>query len=387
MSHDSIAAQLAAVPDASDFVTAAIAVARAHGIGLPAASLQQALMPDVLGLSRWSAAPLTGTALPPRDWLPINLLAEAQAIVVDWAKLGAGPLRESFYEDSIRRALISPFNRAFRYRTRLDDIVRQTNAEDCLMPDGFIFHMSRCGSTLVAQMLAAVPDNIVISEAAPLDAIVQLARHLPEETAIAALRAMIAVFGRKRGGREQHYFIKLDFWHPLALPLFRKAFPDVPWIFLYRDPTEVLVSQIRQRGMQMVPQFIPPSVYGIDPADCSLDEEYCARVLAAVCRAAIEHAGLQGGLFLNYRELPDAVFTKILAHFAVSFGEAEIAQMREAAKRDAKSPYQSFAGDADDKRKAPTDAVRHAADRYLGEIYPRLERLAAASGPRIRASA
>jgi hypothetical protein len=37
------------------------------------------------------------------------------------------------------------------------------------MPDGFVFHMSRCGSTLVAQMLAVVPDHVVVSEAEPLD--------------------------------------------------------------------------------------------------------------------------------------------------------------------------------------------------------------------------
>ena len=40
--------------------------------------------------------------------------------------------------------------------------------------------MSRCGSTLVSQMLAALPQNIVISEAAPIDAVVQLNRAQPD---------------------------------------------------------------------------------------------------------------------------------------------------------------------------------------------------------------
>ena len=34
-------------------------------------------------------------------------------------------------------------------------------------PSGFVFHESRVGSTLVANMLAAVPTNIVYSESAP----------------------------------------------------------------------------------------------------------------------------------------------------------------------------------------------------------------------------
>ena len=78
---------------------------------------------------------------------------------------------------------------------------------------------------------------------------------------------MVAAFGRRRGGRERHYFIKLDSWHTLALPLFRRAFPSVPWVFLYRDPVEVLVSQMRQRGAQTVAEIIPPSFYGIDGSD------------------------------------------------------------------------------------------------------------------------
>ena len=36
-------------------------------------------------------------------------------------------------------------------------------------------------------------------------------------------------------------------------------------------------------------------------------EEYCARVLAAICRAALEHHDEQA-LFVDYGELPSAVF-------------------------------------------------------------------------------
>ncbi len=285
--------------------------------------------------------------------------------------MGAEPLRAPFYEEEIRRALRLPFNRAFRYRTGLDDLIAQAEAMDSLAPSGFIFHMSRCGSTLAAQMLAALPDSIVISEAAPLDAVVQLARGLPEDDAARALRAMVGAFGRKRSGRERRYVVKLDCWHTLALPLFRRAFPEVPWVFLYRDPVEVLVSQMRERGMQMVPQFLPPAFFGIDTEGVP-DEDYCARVLAAVCRAVID-AGTSGGLILNYRELPDAVGTAILPHFAISCGEEEHERMRHVAQQDAKSPGLPFAGDSDAKQRDATETVRRAADRHLGEIYARLE--------------
>jgi hypothetical protein len=203
---------------------------------------------------------------------------------------------------------------------------------------------------------------------------VQLARGWPAENGARALRAMISAFGRRRSGRERRYLLKLDCWHTLALPLFRRAFPDVLWVFLFRDPVEVLVSQMRERGMQMVPQFLPPSFYGIE-IESVPDEDYCARVLAAICRAVIDH-NPRGTIILNYRELPDAVGAAILPHFGISCGEEEREHMRQAAQQDAKSPSLPFAGDAASKQHAATAAIRRAAANHLDEIYARLENLA-----------
>jgi hypothetical protein len=383
MADADFAARLAAIEDDASFVEQATRYAQAHNITLSAAGLLNATHPDPLGLARWSDSGLAGSALPPRAWLPIAVAPWRGAVHVDWAWFGAGPLRAPFYENAIRRALSLPFNRAFRYRTGLDDLIAQAEMAESVAPSGFIFHMSRCGSTLVAQMLAALPGSVVISEAAPIDAVVQLGRGLSDDDAARAVRAMIAVFGRTRGGQpsdhSRRYVVKLDCWHTLALPLFRRAFPDVPWVFLYRDPVEVLVSQMRQRGMQMVPQFLPPSFYGITDENI-LDEDYCARVLAAVCRAVIEHQGRAGddlgrGLILNYRQLPDAVWTAILPHFGISCSDEERDNMRRAARQDAKAPTMPFAADADTKQREATATVRRAADRHLGEIYNRLENL------------
>ena len=374
MADAALAADLAAIEDPGAFVARAMQSAAAHDIAIPEASLVTATQPDPLSLARWSTPLLAGSALPPRDWLPIAAAAAAGSIAVDWARFGPQPLRGPFYEADIRRALSLPFNRAFRYRTGLADLIAQADKMASVAPAGFIFHMSRCGSTLLAQMLAALDDSIVISEAAPLDAVVQLGRKLAPGDAARALRAMILALGRRRSGRERRYVVKLDCWHTLALPTFRRAFPDVPWVFLYRDPVEVLVSQMRQRGMQMVPQFLPPGLYGIDAVTVRApDEDYCARVLAAVCRAALDQRRLGGGLFVNYRDLPGAVATTILPHFGLSCSDAEGAILRRAALMNAKSPGMAFAPDAEAKRRAATDAIRAAADRHLGEIFDRLE--------------
>jgi hypothetical protein len=380
MADEALAARLAAVEDTDAFIAHATRVAQSHDIVLSEASLRNAAQPDPLGLARLSDAPLAGSSLPPRHWLPTAVAATSGATCVDWGWLGPKPLEAPFYEGAVRRAWALPFNRVFRYRTGLQDLIAQAETADSLKPSGFIFHMSRCGSTLAAQMLAALSDCVVISEAAPIDAVVQLGRALIPEDAVRALRAMIAAFGRKRAGHERRYVIKLDCWHTLALPLFRRAFPDVPWVFLYRDPVEVLVSQMRQRGTQMVPQYMPPSFFGLDPAGYLMDEDYCARVLGVICRAVIDHheigrQDLDGGLILNYEKLPDAVCSAILPHFGMPCGEEERQRMRQIAQQDAKSPTLQFAADTDRKQHEATDKIRRAADRHLGEVYNRLEAL------------
>lgn len=371
-----LAARLAAIEDGAGFIAEAIRSAAARGIALSAETLGATARPDVLGVARWTPPAFTGSAPPPREWLPVAVTAESGTISIDWAWFGDAPLRAAFYEHDIRRALRRPFNRAFRYRIGLPDLIAQAATPETLAPGGFIFHMSRCGSTLLAQMLAALDDSIVVSEAAPIDAVLQLGCSLPEDDAVRALRAIVAAFGRKRCGRERRYFIKLDCWHTLALPLFRRAFPAVPWMFLYRDPVEVLVSQMRERGSQMVPQFFPPDFFGIAAADSAASEDYCARVLGAICRAVLDHRHAGGGLVLNYRDLPEAAWTKGLRHFGVACSGAEQDAMRRSAAYNAKSPGMPFAADTEAKQRAATANIRNAALRHLAEVYERLEALA-----------
>lgn len=310
----------------------------------------------------------------------MQIVAQDGQIAVDWAWFGAAPLTAPFFEDALRQASSRPLNRLFRYRTMFDDFLAGAAAAGSLAPDGFIFHMSRCGSTLAAQMMASLPQTIVISEAAPIDTVVQISRlwpQVPEARHADLLRAIIAAYGRCRNNDERRFVVKLDAWHTLALPLFRRAFPAVPWVFLYRDPVEVLVSQMRQRGIQTVPQLFPPAFYGLGEGDELPAEDYCARVLARICTAACDHP--EGGLFIDYRDLPQAVETRILPWFALSPDEDAHAAMTAAARRDAKSPGALFTADSGDKQRSASEAVRTAAARHFAGVFPRLQELAAAA--------
>jgi hypothetical protein len=362
-------ATLGEVEEVATLLERTVAAARARAIAL-----------DAEDLARRLAAPepppvLAGLA-PRAGWLPVDLARHEGQDLATWAWFGRRRLTEPFFADSVRRALRQPFNRLFSFRTPLTDLEPWSRLG--LRPDGLIFHMSRCGSTLAAQMLGGPEAHIVVSEAAPIDAAVQWARARPgmdDAAQVALLRATVGALGQVRTAGERRYFVKLDSWHALALPLFRRAFPDTPWVFLYRDPLEVMVSQARQRGMQMVPAFVPPSLYGLNLPGGVPDEDYWGRVLAAIGQAALDGYAGGGGLLVNYAQLPGAVHTQILPHFRVVCSEAERAAMDRTALRDAKAPGFVFTPDSDAKRRTATAAVRAACERRLGEVHARLERL------------
>lgn len=364
-----LTAELAAIAEPDAFAARIGELANGLGLALDEAAVRQAIQPDPLGLARFMAAAATERGWPPPGFLPVH----AGATGVDWACFGARRLTEPFFQDSIRKALQRPFNRLFPWRMAWSDFVAGAAGQrDVIRPDGFIFHMSRCGSTLVAQMLARSARNIVVSEAAPIDAAVQYNNA-------DALRAMVAAYGRPRGASETRLFIKLDSWHALALPLFAQAFPGVPWIFLYRDPLEVMVSQQREPGAQMVPGFVMPAIPGLDDATMTAGPDYTARVLNLICTAAADALRSPQGLAVNYRDLPDAFERRILPHFGVVADDAERAQMRDAARYDAKRPSSPFAADSAAKQAAASAVLRDAAARHLGNIVPRLDALAGRS--------
>ncbi|HXQ16372.1 MAG TPA: aspartyl beta-hydroxylase [Caulobacteraceae bacterium] len=304
---------------------------------------------------------------PGPGWMPARVWRRDAELLLDWVWLGQARLTEPFYEESIARASGGPRP---RLSTPLAAVARPSGG---LAPSGLIFHMSRCGSTLVSQMLAASSANIVVSEAPPIDGVVRAG--LPQAERLALLRAMVLALGQVRNAGETRYFIKLDSWHACALPLFRAAFPATPWVFLYREPSAVMVSHARRVGMQMVADLVRPAFLGLDAGGQTWGEDYHAQVLGAICGAAARGYAEGGGLLVNYDELPQALVTRILPHFGVAPAAGELAAMSAAARFDAKSPDVRFTPDAEAKRLATTPAIDAAIERRVAGVFAQLETL------------
>jgi hypothetical protein len=297
-----------------------------------------------------------------RAWTPV-WIRTAGAPVVDWAVLG-GPIADPFFEQTAEREMRHPFNQLFARETPLGALEEIAAAEPSVPPSGFVFHMSRCGSTLVAQMLAGLPSSIVLSEAQPFAAVLELhrERRLGDDAAAGALRGLAAALGRPRYG-ETRLFVKFHASHVLDLPLIARAFPGVPWVFLFREPRAVLRSHARALGAE---------TFAAASGDVP-DERNAESAVAAYCEAALRHAGVGSSLFVDYAELPGAVCERILPFFGVELDDGAADALRAIARRDTKRPG-DFTARADAGEAPNLDAL---AVPRLDPAYAALKRRAA----------
>jgi hypothetical protein len=363
------------VPDDSDrFIALVVKLARARGFDVDARAVRASLVPGIECLTNNA---MKETPLPPGDWLPIRADWLGGQLYVRWSYFGKLRLREPFFEGSVQHCFLKPFNRLFGHATPISKLADWVTAHPGLPPRGFIFHMSRCGSTLVSQMLAASDRNLVVSEASPVDAVVRakdIRPDLGDDQHAQWLTSIIAALGQSRC-RERNFFVRMVSSHSLALPLFRRAFPSVPWIFLYRDPVEVLVSQLHSPSNQIM-TAPAGNLAGLGGRSRKkVPPESIARDLAKLCTSAARHYREGGGLLVNYRELPHALWSRILPHFGVSCSKSDRAAMAAVARYDAKAPSFVFAPDIESKQLAATASIRAVASKHLGEVYRRLEAL------------
>ncbi|CAM9345981.1 unnamed protein product [Scytosiphon promiscuus] len=115
-----------------------------------------------------------------------------------------------------------------------------------LPPKGFVYHETRCGSTLVANMLAALPPSRVFSESKPPTQAIRecMSEGCERGRLLKVLRDVVSLMGRRRTD-EQHEHLYFKFQNSKFLPEISEAYPEVPWIFVFRDPVEVMVSNLK----------------------------------------------------------------------------------------------------------------------------------------------
>jgi hypothetical protein len=315
------------------------------------------------------AAPMDSVNLESlRGWTPVHVASYEPR--VDWAIVRRA-LSDAFFEVTASRAMDRPFNRVFARTTSLAPLDALGDAnEHPADPVGLVFHMSRCGSTLVSQMLSRIAGVATVSEPQAVDGVLRAHRSAGAATTARRLRGVVRAMGAalEPPGR---LVLKLNAWHVLVLTLFEEAWPRIPWAFVFREPRAVLRSQRDAPGAEIVPGTLDPADLGIDPAEVG-SASYGPRVLAAFCDAALRHAG-DRALFVDYDTLPGAVADRIAPFFGIRPSETDLCAMNAAARIDTKRAGSPFK--ARDERVDGT--IDRDAIQWLDASYAALRRLAA----------
>jgi hypothetical protein len=249
-----------------------------------------------------------------KNWVPYKLTGNDE-LNVRWLYVGDHGFSEPFFDDTITQCR-NRYLRSFYSESSLTLLQEWADDVVYVKPAAFIFHVSRCGSTTLSQMLAVSSENIVLSEVPFIDDLLRapFTKNMNTANYETALLATLKFYGQKRNNHEKYLFIKTDSWHICFYEQLRRLFPETPFILLYRSPAEVLRSHQKRRGMQAIPGVIQPEVFGFTQEDitpANLDE-YMIKVIEKYFSSFIEVASKDKGVMLvNYNEGMMKILEKI----------------------------------------------------------------------------
>jgi hypothetical protein len=280
-----------------------------------------------------------------QGWIPIKQLDEPNADLCRWLFTGDKKFTEPFFDETISVCRSLAENGHLRRSISSINILPEWSKDlDAIKPTAFIFHVSRCGSTLIAQLLGMQPQNIVLSEVPFFD---DLLRHgfKTKTNILPQLKAAIAFYATKRNDEYENLFIKSDSWHVHFYDALRLLYPTVPIFLLYRRPDEVLRSQQKKRGMQAIPNLLDADIFGFDKDVISHKplDEYMAMVLETYFEKFVGIAQKDSNTFpVNYSEGGISIVEKIANTTGIKFTDIEITAMKDRASFHGKFPEQIF---------------------------------------------
>lgn len=313
--------------------------------------------------SRWREDHRAET--PPRGWLPVRIGRRSGQAVVEWLYFGARGLNEPFFQQTVH---------AVRRASGAEGVTRTALAallavEEEIRPSAIIFHISRCGSTLLANALRAAAGAVVVSEPQPVSAVANVPVLLA-----GALRS----YGRRRNDSERLLFFKLSSGNLMAIETFRKFWPEVPFLVVIRNPVEVMMSCLSRRpGWMRMKRHSGRAAlrYGWtqQEVEAMTEEEFCSRALAAMLAAPQAVMGERCRV-IDYSQIDEARAHAVAGFMGLPMGDLDAACLKRVFANYSKDPSGRclFRADSEAKRTAASGQILDAAERWAGPEYARL---------------
>jgi len=317
-------------------------------------------------------------------WLPVDAVIDGGRPAVEWMDMREVSFNEPFFHETIER--IKANGTAQSVVTDLGFLLQMEKICDKVEPAGFIFHTSRCGSTLLANACRALHGSIVISEAPVVDKIVSrfFTDAEPNSTKeliyMLLLKAAVTALGQRPTGIVNRYFIKFACSSTLQMQRIRRVWPNVPFVFLYRNPVEVIVSNLRSTPEWMKPQSNPKTaaaIVGVEVGEVEnlTTEEFCARALGRFLAKALASVDSRSKL-VNYEKLTslDGLIDAV-RFFGIQPATAEIDAIREVSRLYSKDLTRgvTFQAEGQSKRTSASTSVIDLTAKWALPFYEQLD--------------
>lgn len=297
---------------------------------------------------------------------------------IDWCA-PCGTATQAFQDQYISHCQQQLLNQFVRPRTSLQMLLSARFALPAPKPAGFIFHLSRCGSTLISGCLAEIDSTNILSEP-PAITEVMLDASLDQSTQVTAIKQLLHVQSLAMPN-QPHLIVKWNAWDILRWKMIRTAWPDVPVVLLIRDPVEILASHARQAGRHMagdpsMEHFHPvfsASAYPARREDAGFD--LLARRVA-VLDELLRHIQIAAAdphvMLMDYRELDTKKMLQIGRFFRLPVTAESEARINARMGFHSKEPGQSFQPDSARKRESLHLQSRDYIAGQLYELYQQL---------------
>jgi hypothetical protein len=244
------------------------------------------------------------------NWLPSRLFQQDGEIFLEWIYLWDIHFDKPFFDETLSQCRtensIKGSEQKEKRITPVGFLSEVGSKVKSVEPSLFIFHASRCGSTLTTQVLSIDKSTIVFPEYSIVDEILRAninGQPVDVEMRKEWLINLVKIMGQKRFDKEKHLIIKLDCWHFSFHSIIRKLFPEVLFAILYREPEAILRSNNKQWGMQFIPALVSPTTYGLveDKSESFHFNNYANKVLQKIYSSIIENACSDENIMLfNY---------------------------------------------------------------------------------------
>ncbi len=197
-------------------------------------------------------------------------------------------------------------------------VLRLATAERLPPPRGLIFHTGRCGSTLLANLLAVHPDLRVLNEP---DILGELLLRSPDDDRL--LGGVLAGFSRGLTPA-QGVVVKAADWNTTRARHILAALPAVPVVFVWRAAAEVVASCLHGPPAWAQYPDVRAAAVGPRPFPCSQAAAlFYAEVWNKAVAAGLELVSTLGRVrILAYDQLradPEGVCRAVASFFGATF--------------------------------------------------------------------